>query len=145
MAKPEWGTKRICHSCGKRFYDLLRHPIVCPNCGSEFDAEALLRTRRSRSVVSEREPAVVEAALPEPEAPEVEVEVEVEIEVEVEVAAVEESADAEDGEHAAVGEKAGKAKEGEEEEDVIEDASELGEDEDDMAEVIDQVDPEDDR
>lgn len=143
MAKPEWGTKRICHSCGRRFYDLLRHPIVCPNCGSEFDAEALLRTRRSRSVVSEREPAVVEAAPPEPEAPEVEVEVEVEIEVEV--AAVEESANAEDGEHAVVGEKAGKAKEGEEEEDVIEDASELGEDEDDMAEVIDQVDPEDDR
>jgi uncharacterized protein (TIGR02300 family) len=143
LAKPEWGTKRICHSCGRRFYDLLRHPIVCPNCGSEFDAEALLRTRRSRSVVSEREPAVVEAAPPEPEAPEVEVEVEVEIEVEV--AAVEESANAEDGENAVVGEKAGKAKEGEEEEDVIEDASELGEDEDDMAEVIDQVDPEDDR
>ncbi len=143
MAKPEWGTKRICHSCGRRFYDLLRYPIVCPNCGSEFDAEALLRTRRSRSVVSERKPAVVEAAPPEPEAPEVEVEVEVEIEVEV--AAVEEGANAEDGERAVVGEKAGKAKEGEEEEDVIEDASELGEDEDDMAEVIDQVDPEDDR
>ncbi|HVG81046.1 MAG TPA: FYDLN acid domain-containing protein, partial [Methylomirabilota bacterium] len=26
MAKPEWGTKRICHSCGTRFYDLLRDP-----------------------------------------------------------------------------------------------------------------------
>ena len=116
MAKPEWGTKRICHSCGRRFYDLLRYPIVCPSCGTEFDAEALLRTRRSRSVVSEREPAVAEAAPPEPEAPEVEVEVE----AEVEVAAVEESANAEDGEPAAAGEKADKAKEGEEEEDVPE-------------------------
>jgi len=79
VAKPEWGTKRICHSCGTRFYDLLRDPIVCPSCGTEFDPEALLRTRRSRSVVSEREPAVVEAAAPEPEAPEVEVEAEVEV------------------------------------------------------------------
>jgi uncharacterized protein (TIGR02300 family) len=145
LAKPEWGTKRICHSCGTRFYDLLRDPIVCPSCGSEFDPEALLRTRRSRSVVSEREPAVVEAAAPEPEAPEVEVEVEAE--VEVAAAAVEESEEAADGEDAAVGEDADEAKEGKkkEEEDLIEDPSELGEDEDDMAEVIDQVDPEDDR
>ncbi len=143
MAKPEWGTKRICHSCGTRFYDLLRDPIVCPSCRTGFDPEALLRTRRSRSVVSEREPAVVEAAVPEPEAPEVEAEVE----VEVAAAAVEESEEAADGEDAAVGEDADEAKEGKkkEEEDLIEDPSELGEDEDDMAEVIDQVDPEDDR
>ncbi|MGB0671459.1 MAG: TIGR02300 family protein, partial [Rhodospirillales bacterium] len=32
MAKPEWGTKRACQSCGARFYDLGRNPIVCPKC-----------------------------------------------------------------------------------------------------------------
>ena len=143
LAKPEWGTKRICHSCGTRFYDLLRDPIVCPSCGTQFDPEALLRTRRSRSVVSEREPVVAEVEAPEAEAPEEEVEVEAEAEAEVEAEGVEE----EEGEGAAVEEDAGEEEEGEEEEeeDLIEDASELGEDEDDMAEVIDQVDPEDER
>ncbi|MCI0429524.1 MAG: TIGR02300 family protein [Rhodospirillales bacterium] len=140
MAKPEWGTKRICHSCGTRFYDLLRDPIVCPSCGTEFDPEALLRTRRSRAVVSEREPAVAEAAVPEPEAAEIEAETEAAEEVE-------EAEEATEGEEAAVVEDAEEQEkteeEEEEEEDVIEDASELGEDEDDMAEVIDQVDPED--
>lgn len=140
LAKPEWGTKRICHSCGTRFYDLLRDPIVCPSCGTEFDPEALLRTRRSRAVVSEREPAVAEAAVPEPEAAEIEAETEAAEEVE-------EAEEATEGEEAAVVEDAEEQEkteeEEEEEEDVIEDASELGEDEDDMAEVIDQVDPED--
>lgn len=27
------GTKRTCHSCEVRFYDLARDPIVCPSCG----------------------------------------------------------------------------------------------------------------
>jgi uncharacterized protein (TIGR02300 family) len=30
LAKPEWGTKRICQSCGARFYDFGRSPITCP-------------------------------------------------------------------------------------------------------------------
>ena len=32
MPKPEWGSKRDCASCGARFYDLKRTPIVCPKC-----------------------------------------------------------------------------------------------------------------
>jgi uncharacterized protein (TIGR02300 family) len=27
------GTKRVCHACAARFYDLSREPIVCPSCG----------------------------------------------------------------------------------------------------------------
>ncbi len=30
------GTKRTCQSCGARFYDLNRDPIICPLCGAEF-------------------------------------------------------------------------------------------------------------
>ncbi|MEZ5856513.1 MAG: TIGR02300 family protein [Hyphomicrobiaceae bacterium] len=32
------GTKRTCQSgsCGERFYDLNRDPIVCPICGHEY-------------------------------------------------------------------------------------------------------------
>jgi len=48
VAKPEWGTKRICQSCGAPFYDLRRDPIVCPKCGTVFDPEAVLKSRRTR-------------------------------------------------------------------------------------------------
>jgi uncharacterized protein (TIGR02300 family) len=120
LAKPEWGSKRICPSCGARYYDLLRDPIVCPKCSTPFDPEALLRARRARP------PAPVEKAL-EPVSPE---EVDADLET-AEVEAVEEEE-----------EEAVPLEEAEEEEELIEDASELGEDEDDMAEVIDNVEEE---
>ena len=37
MAKAEWGTKRVCLSCSARFYDMMRDPIVCPECETVFD------------------------------------------------------------------------------------------------------------
>ena len=55
LAKPEWGVKRTCQSCGARFYDLKRDPIMCPKCGAEFDPQAWARSRRVRS--SEKEAA----------------------------------------------------------------------------------------
>ena len=36
MAKPELGTKRLCGSCGVKFYDLSKDPILCPKCGTQF-------------------------------------------------------------------------------------------------------------
>ena len=48
MAKPEWGIKRACQSCAIKFYDLNRSPITCPKCAAPFDPEALLKSRRSR-------------------------------------------------------------------------------------------------
>ena len=36
MAKPELGTKRLCGSCGAKFYDLSKTPIVCPKCATVF-------------------------------------------------------------------------------------------------------------
>jgi len=40
VAKPEWGTKRTCQSCGAKFYDLGKEPVVCPSCGTVFDLKA---------------------------------------------------------------------------------------------------------
>ncbi|HVX99999.1 MAG TPA: TIGR02300 family protein [Pseudorhodoplanes sp.] len=40
MAKPELGTKRICGSCGAKFYDLGKDPILCPKCGTVFEVVA---------------------------------------------------------------------------------------------------------
>lgn len=46
MSKAEWGLKRICPSCGTRYYDMKKNPPVCPNCKTPFDPETLLRARR---------------------------------------------------------------------------------------------------
>jgi uncharacterized protein (TIGR02300 family) len=123
LAKPEWGTKRICPSCGARYYDLLREPIVCPKCSTPFDPEALLRARRARPV------APVEKAI-EPVAAD-------DVDADLETAEVEAVEDGEEEDEAVPLEEAE-----EEDEELIEDASELGEDEDDMAEVIDNVEEE---
>ena len=34
--KAERGTKRVCQSCGSKFYDLNRDPITCPICQSVY-------------------------------------------------------------------------------------------------------------
>ena len=53
MAKPEWGTKRLCTSCGARFYDLNRQPIECPKCHTVLDPDQITRLKRSRSAAPE--------------------------------------------------------------------------------------------
>jgi uncharacterized protein (TIGR02300 family) len=130
VAKAEWGTKRLCPNCGTRYYDMRHDPIVCPRCGAAFDPEALLKTRRTRAAA----PALVEPAA--------------EDEIEPDLGG--EEAPAPDEADAAVSVEGGEDEEeeegeesDEEEEEVLEDASELGEDEDDMAEVIENVDDED--
>lgn len=49
MAKPEWGTKRSCESCGAKFYDFQRDPIICPKCDTKFTVTAPTRSRRNRT------------------------------------------------------------------------------------------------
>lgn len=39
MVKIELGIKRVCCSCGTRFYDLNKMPPVCPKCGTEQPVE----------------------------------------------------------------------------------------------------------
>ena len=43
MPKPEWGTKRVCPTTGKRFYDLNRTPVVSPYTGEIVDIESARR------------------------------------------------------------------------------------------------------
>lgn len=50
VAKPEWGTKRTCLNCDAHFYDLQRNPIRCPRCNSSFIApEASFRAQRQNA------------------------------------------------------------------------------------------------
>ncbi len=43
MAKPDLGSKRQCQSCGSKFFDLNRDPILCPKCGSVYQVAAATR------------------------------------------------------------------------------------------------------
>ena len=68
MAKPELGTKRLCASCGVKFYDLNKDPIYCPKCGAVY--EVVVATRPVRPVaapVAPRPPVPEEAPAPEPQ------------------------------------------------------------------------------
>jgi uncharacterized protein (TIGR02300 family) len=49
LANPELGAKQICPNCQSKFYDLTRRPAVCPKCGTSFDPEEALKTRRVRA------------------------------------------------------------------------------------------------
>src|SRR6476620_8593500 len=76
VAKPEWGSKRICPSCGTRYYDLMREPVVCPKCSTPFDPEAFLKSRRSRPaapVEKELEPVGADQVHPDIEKEEADV------------------------------------------------------------------------
>ena len=52
MSKPEWGIKRVCPSCGIKYYDFNKNPIICPKCEFEFDPDLLLKSRKGRSIAS---------------------------------------------------------------------------------------------
>lgn len=116
VSKPDLGQKRMCGSCAAKFYDLNKNPILCPKCGTVFDASAVVKPRRVRAAAEDKPAKKKPAKL-------------------AEVADV----DLPDGDTDVP------VADDEEEEGVIEDASELGEDEDDMAEVIENVDPDADR
>ena len=118
MAKPEWGTKRVCQSCGTRFYDLMRTPCTCPKCGAAVETEVVFKPRRQSA----------EARAAAKLAPAAEV-----------------GTTATEGEELEVlddGEGEGVAAEAEDDA-LMEDVADLGEDDDDMAEVMEHLDDED--
>jgi uncharacterized protein (TIGR02300 family) len=66
VAKPELGTKRLCASCGAKFYDLKKDPIHCPKCGAVY--EVVVATRPVwPAPVAPRPPLPEEAPAPEPQ------------------------------------------------------------------------------
>jgi len=52
VAEQKWGKKRVCLSCGARFYDMLRSPIICPKCETEFVPVVSGRGSRAKSATS---------------------------------------------------------------------------------------------
>ena len=70
MSKPARGSKRVCQSCGTRFYDLGRTPIVCPSCQAVYQVTQPTSRRGERAPVPQVREKVepeVETAVLEPE------------------------------------------------------------------------------
>lgn len=133
MVRPEWGTKRTCPSCEARFYDLHRNPIHCPRCSHTVESGILSRLQKlaTRKTIK---PAVT---VPNP------------IEdIDIELPGIEEErdilTDIDDSEPETEGGESDLRREenDEEENDLIEDASDFGVDDDDMAEVMGRLEDE---
>lgn len=67
MAKNDLGTKRQCQSCGAKFYDLGKDPIVCPKCAAVFVPVALTRARPEPKQAAEADDTELEVAADGPE------------------------------------------------------------------------------
>ena len=69
VSKDKLGVKRICGSCGAKFYDLGKTPIICPKCGTQY--EEITSPKPSAPVAPVKEaPEVEEVALEADEAAE---------------------------------------------------------------------------
>ena len=129
MAKLTWGTKLTCPSCGARFYDLRRPSVACPKCETPYSGKINVKPKRTRvpaeAVKQVAEAVVIAAAAAEPNK-------------ELGASTKVENTERNDKELEAIGdvEDVERVKN----EDLIEDPSELGEDDDDVAGVIDNVD-----
>ena len=53
MPKEEWGTKRVCPTTGKRFYDLNQKPIISPYTGEVVEID----TSKARMIAADSEDA----------------------------------------------------------------------------------------
>ncbi|MEP1586994.1 MAG: TIGR02300 family protein [Tateyamaria sp.] len=58
MPKEEWGTKRLCPTTGKRFYDMNRSPIVSPYTGDVVEVD----NSKTRMIAADAEDAVTAKA-----------------------------------------------------------------------------------
>jgi len=107
----EFGIKRACQNCGAKFFDLKKKVPTCPECGTEFVA---VKTRTRKTTNKQEKEVAVVPDLPADNKSDSEEEAlnEIGAELEVEVDDVEEDT-------------------------LIEDTSDIGDDDDDMAGIID--------
>lgn len=116
MADADLGQKRACPSCNGKFYDLSKVPAVCPYCGATFNPDDLIRGR-NRKPATQEEPKEKPAEKPAADSETLDDDVALPDDLEdVEVDS-----------------------DGDEDDDVLEDASDLGEDESDLDEVMEHV------
>ena len=122
VAKPEWGTKRMCPGCGVRFYDMKRTPVTCPARETAVPTEIASRTRKSAPATKTAAPVPVPVEVAKTEIPGVEGNSD-----DIDVADVEVEIEDDDDD---------------DEDSLIEDASDLADD--DMPEIADHIEKDSD-
>jgi len=118
MELSDRGTKRLCQSCSSKYYDLKREPVLCPKCQAVFDPSAGVKLRSDTSYKAHggRAKSVFGRANSFDRA---------------------EAAPADEVEAATDGEEKPEADEaGDDDADAVEDVAELGDDSDDLAEIV---------
>ena len=138
MAKQGWGKKRACLSCGASFYDLGRKNIECPKCHAPFDPKPPAKRKRP-APMTKPEKAVAEKGETPPENP---VAASAALIAGDDKPAVE-AGIALTGDEGGDGGDKGKGEPVDDEEksnELIEDTSDLGRDDDDMSEVKEHID-----
>ena len=119
MGKDKWGTKRQCQACDSKYYDMNKAPGICPNCETVFEAKSAkaLAADAVRAAPPAAAKRLADAAdLDDPKK-----------------ASKNEPDDAVSPD----GDTADDADDDDDDEGLIEDPSELGEDEDDVAVAVD--------
>ena len=66
MAKSDLGTKRICPTTGKKFYDLNKNPVISPYTGEVVPIAPVAPPRASRGDAARAAAATAAADTPEP-------------------------------------------------------------------------------
>ena len=115
MAKESLGKKRSCPDCGTLFYDLRRKNIICPKCGADYVDPKAIKAKRTPEPVA-KEPVLAPAEQ------------------------VVVRNDDEDGDLVGDGVDAENVDNDEENDELIENTSDLGADDDDMSEVKEHID-----
>ncbi|HYY39574.1 MAG TPA: TIGR02300 family protein [Xanthobacteraceae bacterium] len=72
MAKPELGTKRLCTNCSAKFYDLNKDPIVCPKCHTVMELATVAARARPETAAAADAAAAAEEEVVAPETAEAE-------------------------------------------------------------------------
>ena len=140
MAKPEWGKKLTCQSCGAPFYDLNKKTPECPKCGTPFNTAQSVKQKRAASETPSPAPAKAKADEAAAEKAKVTIKADKKDLKPAPAKDIKTAADKTDPDLEA-GDGAGTdvGDEGKNDE-LIEDTSDLGEDDDDMSEVKEHID-----
>jgi uncharacterized protein (TIGR02300 family) len=72
VAKPELGTKRLCTNCSAKFYDLNKDPIVCPKCHTVMELATVAARARPETAAAADAAAAAEEEVAAPETAEAE-------------------------------------------------------------------------
>lgn len=125
MVKPEWGNKHICGNCAARFYDMKKEPPACPKCGTV--QEISKKGGRKKAAPKPEEAEKVADVAPKAE-----------LDDEVEDEDLDDVLDEDDDE-----EDDDLLLDDDEDDSLIEDASDLGDEDDDLSEAKEHLEKED--